>query len=215
MTPTKTTKHIQDALDRLWPGLRLEYDWQHSTWVITEGFYYTDNGLPAKDLYVVPTDAMIPVSGLRPVNRGVLCRLVWKSDPLDDTHPGIPVPPCRDLIISQLYRMFTNAREEGVSEQIDRLDQEELEVSLKRTSEYQAAYRDTAEQSWKRMRRRVTSTADGYTDNRKIERSIQKTMREEAQEERNREADAAVRELASEGKVCLKYAGSLWDGADG
>lgn len=189
----QTIPHIQEMLDEFFPGVRLEYNPFDGFWALTD-FTYHPNGARADNVYSKPSRLHLPICGTNITSR----RIVWKL--IDDD--GNPVIPCRDQIHNALAGAFVGGREEaGLQHVLDVEKQEDKEEE-----EAQAAQRDAmremARNAWNRSVDRVISTPDGYTDNRKIDKDIERRMREES--ELDAEIEAHFADSVKSGAVAYR-----------
>jgi len=203
----RTLPHIQAVLDRLYPGVKLRYNYEQYVWVLTDRFTF-EGGAPAPDVLAKPTAMLRGCVGDQAVNEGVVA-VFQDPDTKERWEPHL------DLVLGFLNIAFHGNQLESINQVVDDMETEEdFAEALPKQKEREAA-REAAENAWRQAgSRRVITTGNGqYTDPRKVQRAIRKQAEEESR--RDREIELAVMEQAAEGKVCLDYQSSPWGQRDG
>lgn len=136
----KAPRYIQAALDRFFPGVRLEWHPRLQWWVLTDFAAYPD-GMPAKNIALGVTNMMRGIAPWEKTNRGAI--LFWGR--IED---GWREPLSLFAILETLRKHRRAPTKEAVNKSIDALEaREEAAEAAKKRAEH-AASRDRALEAW-------------------------------------------------------------------
>lgn len=149
-------EYIQNALDRHFPGTRLEWQPVLQWWILTDYCYWED-GMPAKD-------AWYPVTGLlRGIAQGKWCNrvpiLYWGR--IEDGHKE---PLSLDAILNTLWKYRAAPTKAAVNASMDRLEAREDEAEARRKKRERDRARERASDMWSSMRRTTIGNGIALTD---------------------------------------------------
>lgn len=180
----RTIPHIQEALDRAFPGVMLEWNQRLGHFVLTD-FVYSNDGAVAKYFnYNTPRELQGMINSDR-TNRVILMLFV------DDD--GEPITPNRDTVLNGLYGGYHGARLGSINEMLDDLEHREDHAGDAGVKQARDAGREMARIAFDRHVGKAYSSAGGVTSQWKIRRDMAKSMAQRNLENGNSsEADAEV-----------------------
>jgi hypothetical protein len=189
--------HIQEALDREFPGVRLEWNAYLGFWVLTDDLFHIDGTLAYDQCYPAPK----ALRGIEPypyTNR----KVIWV---VGDLETGERWPLYCDRILESLRKAYRGVHPSQVEAFLDDLEAAEAAEEARQRAEQSAAARAAGAAAWDGMKRSVfgrgfRSTPWSYA--RSVDRAYQKRMDQEALLEQA-EIEAEVRAMASRGEMSL------------
>lgn len=171
-----TLEHIQEELDEVFPGLRLEYQEMTGYWIITDQIYSPD-GSPASGLYYRCPYMLLPFNDGELTNRRIQFFL---------EHPdtGFPIEPTLDNVMNTLYRAFNGGDMLKQLKQLEDVERSEDDAREYHEGQARAAMLEAAKAAWDRQHGRVVATQAGVSEYSKTDQFIadqlmQSTMQDE------------------------------------
>jgi hypothetical protein len=185
-------RHIESALKRLFPTVRLEYSEALDVWVVTD-CVYGNNGEPATYYsYKTPRKLYGIVNSDR-TNRVVLAEL---RDPMT----GEAVAPTREAIIDALLAGHTGARDDAIDEVVNRIDEQEDNAEYRQLQERRAAGREVAKSAYDAHVGKASFSGAAAITQKNVLRDMTKTLAARQRDMENAQvADAEVMARMREG----------------
>lgn len=187
---TRTIPHIQEALDRAFPGVKLEWS-PKGYFVLTDFVYGNDGSVASYFNYSTPRELQGLINSDR-TNRVILVIFVDED--------GDPIAPSRDTIINGLYGGYHGARLDSINEMLDKLEHQEEHAGDAGIKQARDAGREMARITFDRHVGKVYASASGVTSQMKIRREMAKTLAQRQLEQDNGAlADEEVMQRLREG----------------
>jgi hypothetical protein len=187
--------HIQQALDREFPGVRLEWNAFLGYWVLTDRLFHIDGTEAYDACYPAPT----ALRGIEPyayTNR----KVIWV---VGDLATGERWPLYCERIIEALQRAHRGVKPEQVEEYLDALEASEAAQEQRERAEQSKAAREAGAAAWDGMKRSIFSRSGRrtpYSYAKAVDRAFEKKRAQEDSEDLAA-AEAEVLYRARRGEV--------------
>lgn len=179
--------HITEALDRDFPGVRLEFNEALSVWVVTDWGYFP-NGAPARDVAVRCGHYMKGVQHGPFSPRRACFALV-------DHETGQRWVPTLDTLLPVLQRTYNGARADAKTEFIDEIEASETTEQEHAVQENKDAAREAARWAFDHHAGKGYFGAAGAVTAKQVERDMNKRLQQAENEQAGPQAEEADREM--------------------
>jgi hypothetical protein len=184
---SRTLPHIQNYLDRRWPGVRLEWNGEYGYWIITDYVSGPDGKALKQVRYKTPAN----MRGIYPTeytNRKLLFLL---------SHPdtGAAIKPSYFNVISTLSVAYVGGSEQAWDAFLDRLEEGEDAEEKRKEDEIRDGTRSAWSASEGARKNRVISSSAGVTCSEKAQSFIASQLKQQSAQDSDM-VTAAQRRLA-------------------
>jgi hypothetical protein len=193
-----TIQHIQDWLDRVWPGLKLEYNAVWGYWVITD-YVTAPDGSPATGIFYKTPWNLLCLQHGEYTNR----KLVYL---LDDEDTGEPVFPTFDNIVQTLNLGYVGGSALGWETWLDRIEEQEEQRVADAKAELRSHVKDVWDEAGKAARGRTYISPAGVTETAKSQRWIEQQLAAQTHKDMELMTASALRDATQRAEARYRYA---------
>lgn len=147
--------HIQAELDRLFPGVRLEWNAHIGYWVLTTNLHHIDGTEAYDACYPAPG----PLRGIEPydwTNRAVVVVV-------GDLSTGERWPLHCERIVETMLRLYRGVKPAQIEEWMDEFEAREAKQEQRERAEQSKAAREAGAAAWDGMKRSIFSRSGART----------------------------------------------------